>query len=415
MSLPARVFAGLLAGLVLGIALGPEAPAWLIAVVEPVGTLWVNAIRMTVIPLVVALLIASIAGTTSKSAGRLGGRTLFLFLLFIAASTLFAALTAPPLLAGLDLDPAVVESLRASAAEAVPEQVELPPFTDWFTGLIPTNPLGAAAEGALLPLLVFVLILAFALARLGREARRPVTAFFEAVRDAMLVVVGWVLWVAPLGVFCLVLPLAARFGADFAGALGYLLGVICGLIVLATLGLYPVAHWWGGVPLGRFAAACAPAQAVGFTTRSSLASLPPLIEEAERTLELPAAVAGLALPLAVSVFKFASPIARFSGTIFVAGLYGVALDPAAITAIAAAIGLLSFYSPGVPSGGLFVMTPVYLAFGLPVEGVGLLIAIDLIPDMFITASNVTADMTVATLVARGGGSTWDSPDPASVS
>lgn len=414
MSLTVRVFLGLILGLAAGLAI-PAVPSlgFLVAWVEPIGTLWVNAIRMTVVPLVVALLITGIAGTRARAAGRVGGGALLLFAVFIAASSAYAALLSPPLLAGIRLDEATVASLRESAAGAIAGAADLPPFSEWITGLIPANPVEAAAGGAILPLVVFTAIFAFALSRLSAATSAPVLRFFEAVREAMLVLVGWILAVAPVGVFGLVLPIAARVGAEFVGALGYVVVVICGLLVVSILALYPVAVLGGGISLRRFAAACAPAQAVAFSTRSSLASLPPLIEEAERTLGLPERVSGLVLPLAVSIFKFSSPIARTAETLFVATLYGIALGPAEIALLAGAIGLLSFYSPGIPSGGLFVLAPVYVAFGLPVEGLGLLLALDLIPDMFITVSNVTADMTVAVLLARRAGGTCSSGGPGS--
>ena len=418
MSLTVRVFLGLIAGLAAGLAISAlPALDGVVAWVEPIGTLWVNAIRMTVVPLVVALLIAGIAGTRSRAAGRIGGAALVLFATLIAFSSLFTALASPPLLAGIELDEAAVASLRESAAGAIAGAAELPPFSEWITELVPANAVRAAADGAILPLVVFTAIFAFALARLPAPSRDPVLRFFESVREAMLVVVGWILAVAPLGVFGLVLPIAARLGAQFAGALGYVVLVICGLLVISILALYPVAVIGGGVPLRRFAAACAPAQAVAFSTRSSLASLPPMIEEAERTLRLPPRVTGLVLPLAVSIFKFSSPIARTAETLFVATLYGIHMGPAEVALLAGAIGLLSFYSPGIPSGGLFVMAPVYVAFGLPVEGIGLLLALDLIPDMFITVSNVTADMTVAVVVARRVGAdaaTGTGPDDRTV-
>lgn len=403
-SLAARVFIGLIGGLAAGIVIfAVPALDGVVPWVEPIGTLWVNAIRMTVVPLVVALLIAGIAGTESGAAGRIGGGSLLLFGIFILCSAAFGALAAPPLLAGIGLDEASMAALRESAAGVVEGTADLPPFSEWLTGLIPTNPVEAAAGGAILPLVVFSAIFGFALTRLPATSREPALRFFESVREAMLVIVGWILAVAPIGVFCLILPMAARVGADLAGALGYVVLVICALLVVSVLALYPVAVLLGRVPLRRFAAACAPAQAVAFSTRSSLASLPPLIEEAERTLRLPTPVTNLSLPLAVSVFKFSSPIARIAETLFVARLYGIDLGVPEIAAIAAAIGLLSFYSPGIPSGGLFVMAPLYVAFGLPVEGIGLLIALDVIPDMFITVSNVTADMTVAVLLARRWG------------
>ena len=211
-------------------------------------------------------------------------------------------------------------------------------------------------------------------------------------------IVEWLLLVAPVGVFFLVLPLAARTGLDLVGAMGHFLLVACGLITISLVALYPVASWFGGVPVLRFARACVKPQAVGFSTRSSLASLPAMLEAAEKDLELDPKVSGIVLPVATAVFKYASPIARITGTIFVAHLYGIELGALGIAVIAAAIAALSFYSPGVPSGGLFVMTPVYVALQLPVEGIGLLIALDLIPDMFITTANVTADMAVAAVL-----------------
>ncbi len=110
---------------------------------------------------------------------------------------------------------------------------------------------------------------------------------------------------------------------------------------------------------------------------------------------------GVVLPIAVSLFKFSSPIGRITGTYFIAKLYGIDLGPGEILAIAAAVGLLSFYSPGIPSGGLLIMTPVYVSLGLPVQGIGILIALDLVVDMFITMTNVTANVTVTTVLTRG--------------
>jgi proton glutamate symport protein len=202
-------------------------------------------------------------------------------------------------------------------------------------------------------------------------------------------------------VFALVLPLAARAGPALAGALGQGVLVMCALVLVSLAALYPVAVIGGGVSLRRFARAVAPAQIVGFGTRSSLASLPALMAGARDGLGLPPAVTGLVLPAAVSVFKYASPVARITGTFFIAHLFGIELGAGEIAAIAAAIGVLSFYSPGIPSGGLFIMTPIYMTFGLPVEGIGLLIAVDIVVDTLITAANVTANMTVAALLARG--------------
>jgi len=401
MSLAARILAGLLLGLVAGIGLSfadGGVAARIPAIVAPVGTLWVNAIRMTVVPLVVSLLVVTISGEERRGAmATLGARTIGLFAAMVAVGSAFTALLAPPLLSLLHIDPATAASLRAGTGAST--GVELPRFSDWLVELVPSNPLRAAVDDAMLPLIVFTVLFAFALNRIGAEGREAVRAFFRAVRDAMFVVVGWILAVAPIGVFALILPIAERMGASAAGALGYAVLIASALIVVATAGLFPFAVLVGRVRLGDFARACAPAQAVGFSTRSSLASLPAMFATAER-LALPERVSGIVLPVGVSVFKWASPIGRATGTYFVATLYGIHLGPAEILAIAGAIGLLSFYSPGIPSGGLLVMTPVYVALGLPVEGIGILIALDLVVDMFITLGNVTADVTAAVVLSR---------------
>jgi len=266
-------------------------------------------------------------------------------------------------------------------------------------GLIPSNPFRAAVDDAMLPLIVFTVLFALALARVADTQREAVLGFFVAVKDAMFVLIGWIMAAAPFGIFALVLPLAARMGATAAGAFGYFLFFTCSLILIAMALLYPLAVVAGRVPLATFARACAPAQVVGFSTRSSLASLPAMFAASEN-LRFSPQISGLVLPLAVSLFKFASPIGRASGTYFIARLYGIELGPVEIAVIAAAIGLLSFYSPGIPSGGLLIMTPLYVSLNLPVEGIGILIALDQIVDMIITPANVTANLTVVSMLTR---------------
>jgi proton glutamate symport protein len=403
MTLTARIFVSLLAALAAGILIAVvDVPAlWqLPRLVEPLGALWVNAIRMTVVPLVLALIIRGIAGSPDvRTVGRVGGGAVALFAVFIAASAAYTMLLAPPLLSLLPVDAAAAEALRADAA-AAGAAAELPPFRNWLVELVPSNPVRAAADGAMLPLVVFAVLFGLALTRVTGAGGRTVVSFFSGVADAVFVLIRWILELAPIGVFGLVLPLAASLGAAAAGAFASFVAIAVLLVIGANLALYPVTALAAGIGPRRFARGCAPAQAVAFSTRSSLASLPALLEGAEKRLFLPTEVAGLALPVAVSVFKFASPIVRLTGTLFVAQLYGVELAGAQFVLLAAAVALLSFYSPGIPSGGLFVMTPLYLEFGLPVEGIGLLIALDLIPDMFITVANVTANMSVAAILTR---------------
>lgn len=400
MSLTARILFALAAGLTAGVFISWNQNALLVAGVawvEPIGALWVNAIRMTVIPLVVSLLVTGVASTTVGA--RIGGRTFAVFCIMISVSALIGAVLAPPLLSLASFDNEAFAVLRETTTTT---QVELPPFRDWIVGLIPDNPLRAAADGAMLPLVVFSVIFAAAITRLDSGHKQALVNFFEAISNAMIVIIEWILLVAPVGVFCLVLPMAARTGLGVVGAMGVFLLIACGLVTLGLVALYPVALWAGRLTFSRFAAAMAPAQAIGFSTRSSLASLPAMLDAANDELKLPPKITAIVLPVSVALLKYASPTARITGTFFIAKLYGIELGALDTAAISAAIAALSFYSPGIPSSGLFIMAPIYMAFGLPMEGIGLLIALDLIVDMFLTASNVTADVTVAVILARLG-------------
>lgn len=390
-------------GLAMGIAVASSrSPALhtLAAGVEPLGALWVNAIRMILVPLVVSLLITSVASFSDvRSVGRLGGRAVALFLALLAGAAVFAALAAPPCFERLSLDPTAVSTLRAQATTDS-ESATLPSLRGFVVGLVPTNPIQAAAEGAMLPLIVFTLLFAVAVTQLPRGSRALITAFFRAISQAMLTIVRWILRLTPVGVFALAISMGSDLGLAAAGAVGYYVLVLCGLVLVATLALYPIVALASATSMRDFARACAPAQAVAAGTRSSLASLPALIEGARNVLGERPGITGLVLPLAVATFKLNTPIADLVGPLFLAHLYGIELSGAQVVTMTAVTVAMSFSNPGIPSGGLFVVTaPVMLSVGLPLEGIGLLIAADAIPDIFNTVINVTGDMAVATILA----------------
>ena len=419
MSPTARVLLGLVAGLVAGtaISLWPSPPLLRLAgAVEPVGKLFINAIRMTVIPLVVSSLIVGVTSAPDvRAIGRIGWRALTVFVVTLFAATLFAALLGQPLFARLPVNPAAAASLQASAnAGAVgaagtgQSASQIPTFGQWVVSLVPDNPVRAAADGALLPLIIFALALAVALLRLPSERRQAVVGFFAGLFDAMLVLVRWVLALAPIGVFALALPLAVRLGVSVAGAVAYYIAAVAVVSVLfAVLVLYPAAILIGGLSLRHFARALAPAQAVAFSARSSLAALPAMMQGATSTLALPREVSNFFLPLAASVFRAGGGVGLTIGVLFVARLYGVPLGAPQLATVILSIVLTSFSVPGIPNGSILVMVPVMVAAGIPAEGVGILLGIDTIPDMFRTATNVTGHMAAAAIVARGRSRTPD--------
>ena len=375
--------------------------------VAPIGTLWVNAIRMTVIPLVVSLLITGVASASDvRAIGRIGGRTLLVFILLLIA---MAAVVIPLGALVFSLLPqliAVRPALPAGAAEAAAQIAsggQPQTVATWLVSLIPPNPIAAAANGAMLPLILFTLLFGLAIARSAPPARAAMLGFFAALADAMLMLVRWVIALAPIGVFALVLPLAARAGAGLVGAIGFYVVAYSLVCVVAILLLYPVVAVFGRISIRRFARAALPPQLIAVSSSSSIATLPALVESAEQGLKLPTSITGFVLPLAVSTFKIAGPVSWSVGALFVGWFYGVPLHAAELASIGFAAVFLAFGVPGIPRGAFIMLAPLFLAIGLPVEGIGILIAVDAIPDTFATALNVTGDLAAAVIVARGEG------------
>jgi proton glutamate symport protein len=395
---------GLLAGAALA-STGASAVEPLLRVLEPIGTLWINAVRMTIIPLVTAMLIAAVASSDSlRSLGRLGGSAAVFFVAMISAVAVYAALLAPPLLSGLQIDPAAAAALRETAtsgSQQVAATVRgMGGITQRIVELIPPNPFRTAADGTMLPLIVFTVILGAALSRVPADLRETPVKFFRAISEAMLVVIRWVFLAAPIGVFALAMVVGARLGYAAVGAVAYYTGVFTVLMIGIAIGVYVVAVGIGRVPLRRFAAAVAPAQVIALGSRSSSAALPSMIDAARDVLHLPPQIVSFILPMAVVVFRISVPVSFILGALFLGKLYGVPLDGGQIALVAVLSILLSFSVPGVPSGSLFMMAPVFADVGIPVEGVAILIAIDVIPDLLKTTTIVTAHMACAVVVTR---------------
>ena len=401
-----RVLLALGAAVAIGIAVAASGNAALLSAadaIEPIGAIWVNAIRMTVIPLIVSLIVTSVASATAvKAVGRLGGKTLLVFVAMLMSlavvvvpitQAVFGLLgargvNAPPLPAG------AAEAARLLAAD--PKQS----LAGWLVSLVPTNPIAAASGGSMLPIIVFTLLFALAAAKAAPATRETILRLFQAVSEAMLTMVRWVILAAPVGVFALMLPLSAHAGANIAGAIGFYILAYSLLSLGAMLVAYPMVAAFGRVSMRRFGRAALPAQLIAFTSSSSVASLPALVESAQRELGLPKRISGFVLPLAVSTFHFAAPVTWTVGTLFVGWFYSVPIGPREIAVVAFASIFLTAAAPGVPRGGFIMLAPLFSEIGLPVEGIGILIALDVVPDTFASALNVTGDLAAAVLVAR---------------
>ncbi|MFM7243343.1 MAG: dicarboxylate/amino acid:cation symporter [Planctomycetaceae bacterium] len=400
-----RVFAGLVAGAAAGLALArwmPAAVEPVAAVAGPVGTLWLHALQMTVVPLVVSLIVVGVSQAADVAAGgRIARRALAWILALAITASAFAAYAAPRI---LDLCPRAHDLAAVLRASAGGEQVLAAPgstILDRITSLVPVNVAAAASQGAIAPLVVFSLLFAFALTRLPHARREPVIAIAHAVADAMLVIVDWVLLAGPVGVFALILPVAAKAGAAALGALGVYVAVLIGLYLAVTAAVYAVACLAGGTTFRRFAAAALPAQAVAAGTQSSLASVPAMMK-ASAALGYPPRIGGLVIPLAVSLFRITSPVQYVTVASFIGWAYGTPPDAWSLAVAAVLAVVISLGSVGLPGQASFMGTilPVVQAAGVPLEPLGLLLAVDLIPDVFATIGNVTGDLAVASRVGE---------------
>ena len=407
LSLGTKAVIGLAAGLSAGAAIAALAQPTLHALgsaVEVVGTLWINAILMTILPLVVSKVVVSIAGNGDSGAvGRAGWKAAALFLVLLTVTAALTAAIMPTVFAWLPMDGAASAALR-SAGPAPPISATSPTAAQIVLGLVPTNAIRAAADGAIVPLLIFSVAFAFGASRLPRELREPLVTLFRAVDGAITVLLTWIVALAPYGVFGLGLGLAMRVGVGIVTALAYYALVSSITLVLFTLALYAVVFIGAGVSPRRFGRAAAPAQIVAFGTHSSMAALPAMIEGAETRLGLSRTATGFVLPLSLAVFKYSGPIWFVVVAYFVGRLYDVAIDPSRAVAIVLASVVTSFAVGAVPSGAAVVVAPVLTAAGLPLEAMGLLLAVDPIPNAFRTVANVTGMLAVTVLADDKDGS-----------
>jgi len=405
MSATSRVLTGLAAGAVIGLLLAAWDPVLAVQtanVVQPIGKLWLNALQMTVVPLVLALVVVGVnTASDAAASGRIARRAIVAFIVLLALGVTVAAVAAPALFSLFAHNPALIVALDHAS---VPAGAAVAPvsWVDALTAMVPSNAIMAAAQGAMLPLVVFALFLGFALTRLAPARRAMLVEFFQAIADAMIVIVRWVLWVAPLGVFALILSVCARTGLGMLSALGVYVLVECVLYLAVTLLMLVVAVAWGGERFRRFAAALVPAQVVALSTQSSLASLPAMLESADSRLGYPKQVTALVLPMAVTLCRLTSPVQYVTSAAFIAWAYGIDLSAAQLAAGAVLAIVISLGSVGLPGQVTFIATnlPVAQAMGVPLSPLGLMLAVDTLPDALATLGNVTADLTAACVVAR---------------
>lgn len=383
---------GLLLGLIVGLAASATDNAILQAIAResaPLGQIFINAIRMIVIPLVISIIFASIARLGDiRKLGRIGGQTLAFY--------------------GLTLIPAILIGMGVMAVglQFVPE-IEVPDpdavtvpqlrgVMDFLVSLVPANPFEAAANGAILPLIVFTALLAAAAGTLEVDRRERMITAAEDISAALIKLVWWLLWLAPVGVFALIAPATAQMGWSIIQSLGvFIISVAIALILYVGLVVLPLNAVLARMGPMRFLGGLTGAMTIAFSTTSTATSIPVAREEATKNLGISEVTADLLVPLGASMYRPGSALFQGAAIIFLAHIYGVPLALAATGAILVATFLVSLTVAPVPSSGVVTMAPALETIGVPVAGLALLLGIDRIPDMMRSCVNLIGQINAA--------------------
>jgi Na+/H+-dicarboxylate symporter len=399
-----------LAALVIGLSLGAMAGGFpesirsgALGVAGFIGTLWLNALKMTVIPLVVALLVVGIAKSREAAlGGRIAGRSVLWIVIICTVSAVFGAVMTVLLTRMFPLARGTAASLQTALAGIEQKtSAPLPGIADFFKGVIPDNVFAAATNGDILPLVVFSVLFALALGQISEQGRHSIVAIFEAIGDALLVVIDWVLWIAPLGVLALAFTVgSAAGGAAFTG-LGHYVVLISIIGILVTVAGYPLAVIAGRISPGEFTKGMIAPQAVAISTRSSLASLPAMLTAA-RAMGVREQVADVTLPISVALFRATGPAMNTAVAFYVAHWLGYEPSLAQMIAATAVGAVMSYGAVSLPGEVSFIssIAPIAMALGVPIAPLALLVAVEMIPDIFRTVGNVTHDVAVTTVVGR---------------
>ncbi len=392
-------FGGLMLGFLAGMLLqGTPAMEPLLKYGGFAGTLWLRLLTLTIVPLVVGLVYTGISQTLSAAnGGRLARQAVGLFFIVLLISGALSALLVPALLTAFPIPERATATLSGSAAQAglVPEATQV------MLAMVPENIFASIASGAMLPIVLFVSALAVAATRIAEAPRKQLALVFEGLAATMMVVVGWVLKLAPIGVFGLALPLAASSGSDAIGALAHYILIVSAAGFIVLLGGVALALTLGGQKPGIFFRAMTPVYAVALSTQSSLASLPAMLS-ATRRMGVREATADFVLPLAVAIFRATSPAMNMGVAIYAAYLTGTPLSPLLLVGGVLVAFLVSLSSVSLPGTLSFVISvgPIANAMGVPIGPLALLVAVEMLPDIMRTLGNVTLDVAATATVDR---------------
>ncbi len=397
-----RILMGLGLGLVVGLLLNwtiadvTWVRSWVIeGLFDVVGEAFVRLLSMLIVPIVFVSLVVGVSSLADpKSLGRVGGKAIGLYLITTGIAITLA------LAAGMIVQPGV----GASPPDMEPpELAEAPPFAEVLVDLIPANPVEAMAEGNMLPLIVFSILLGLAMSFAGRKGKRT-SDFFVDFMEVVMKLVGIVMLIAPYGVFALIASMAATTGwGTFAGVLKYVVLVLTMLLVHAAV-VYPtLLKLFTGLSPLTFYRQIKDVLAFAFSTASSGATIPVTLRAVQERLGASNRVSSFTVPLGATINMDGTAIMQGIAVGFIAQYYGVDLSFTQYLMVVFMVIMASIGAAGVPGVGLILLAGVLAQVGLPAEGIALILGVDRLLDMTRTAVNVTGDATITCVVAKSEG------------
>ncbi len=415
MQLYNKILLSLLLGVVAGFVANFFEIGWFISVlvaIQPIGTGWIRLITMIVVPLVVAsLLVGTVSLGDLRKLGRIGSKTIVYYMCTTAIAVVLGLLISNVLKPGSGVDQATRDSLAADfagqAEASMTMAAEKPSTVEILLNMIPTNPVQAAAEMDLLALIVFTIIFGAALTLIETPKKEAVVAFFDGVNQTCMVMIDWIMKLAPYAVFALIAAIVAEFGFELLQSLlMYSLVVVLGLLLHATLTYGTILRVLAGLNPITFFKRIRNPQLIAFSTSSSNATLPITMETAEEEVGVSNEVASFVLPLGATINMDGTALYQAVAVMFIAQIYGIDLTIADQLVVVLTATLASVGAAGVPSAGIITLIIVLNSIGLGEfvqGGIALILGVDRILDMIRTSVNVTGDLTASAVIARSEG------------
>jgi Na+/H+-dicarboxylate symporter len=409
------LFLGTLAGVLLNVStnflhiLSPDQSDLIISIIKPVGELFIRLIQMVVVPLVFASLLLGVAGLGDpRKLGRIGAKTIVYFAITTALAVSIGLSLANILQPGGGFDDRLKNELIEINKHEVETKEQIKESTKQSVGeiivnIIPKNPIKDMAEGNMLPIIFFALMVGICLAFIDAEKAKHVILFFDGINDLMIVIVNIAMKFAPYGVFSLIMVVVSSFGVDvFIALIKYSLIVILGLF-LHALFTYGLVIKLAGLSIRNYLFAIKDALLVGFSTSSSSATLPVSMKNATENLKINEDIVSFVLPLGATINMNGTALYQGVATVFIAQVFGIHLNLEQQIIVVLTATLASIGAAGVPSAGIITLLLVLQAIDVPTAGVALIMGVDRILDMFRTAINIIGDISASLFVGRTEG------------